>query len=136
MVDGSITRGWQWLIFVSFFESGADHLQDDAWRLMQEHWKHESAVVAFGQFVLAISRRDMADVESTIETALAAATAQGADAVALAAGALARLRVHAAPAGQKLARTLLLQLAERAPFREDPRMVELIGFFGLRKVES
>ncbi len=136
MVDGAITRQWQWLLFVNFFESGADHLQEDAWRLMQEHWQHEMAPFAFGWFVLAISRRDLLRVEPTIEATIAGATEHGADAVALVAGALGRLRVHGTPRGQKLARSLLLQLAERPLFREDPRMVELIGFFGLRKAES
>ena len=80
-----------------------------------------------------MAARDPARVEEIVDAMLAAASERGADVVALAAGALGRLVVHGRPPAQKVAGALLLRLAERSPFREDPRMDQVIGAFGLRE---
>ena len=134
MADGPETRSWRWLIFVSFFATGADHLEDEARALTTEHVGEALAAFAVGRLLLGVAARDPARVEPTLHAILAAARERAPKAeVPLAVGALGRLLVHGAPPGQEAAAALLLRLAERDPFRDDPRMSELIGFFGLEK---
>ena len=134
MTDGPIARSWRWGTFVSLFAAGAHHLEDEARALTAEHITHTLAPYAFGRLLLGVAARDPARVEPTVDAIIAAATDHGPDVIVpLVAGALGRLLVHGVPEGRKVAAALLLQLAERPPFRDDPRMNEVIGFFGLRE---
>lgn len=136
MADGPVTRRWRWLVFVSLFETGMSHLEDEARALVAEHAKDPRAAVAFGRLLLGIAALDPARVEPAVETVMTAATQQGADAGTLAAGALGRLVVHGAPEGQKVAAALILELADREEFREHRGMQEVIGFFRLRDTSA
>lgn len=133
MVDGPRARELRWWGFVRLFAAGVDSLENDARALTIEHVSAPSAPAALGSYLLGVAARDPARVEETIDAMLAAACERGADVVALAAGALGRLVVHGKPPAQKVAGALLLRLAERSPFREDPRMDQVIGAFGLRE---
>lgn len=85
---------------------------------------------------MGLARRDVLRVEPFLAEVETRATAESADVVNLVASALGRLRVHGSSEARKLARTLLLKLAERPTFQEDDRMIQLIGFLGLRKATS
>ncbi|WP_441288765.1 hypothetical protein ACSRUE_43795 [Sorangium sp. KYC3313] len=132
MVDGPSARTLRWWGFVRLFAAGVDSLENDARALTIEHVSTPSAPAAFGSYLLGVAARDPARVEQAAEAVLSAASGRGADVVALAAGALGRLVVHGKPPAQKVAGALLLRLAERSPFREDPRMDQVIGAFGLQ----
>jgi predicted amidohydrolase len=132
MVDGPRVRELRWWGFVRLFAAGVDSLENEARALTIEHVSVPSAPAALGSYLLGVAARDPARVEETIDAMLAAASERGADVVALAAGALGRLVVHGKPPAQKVAGALLLRLAERSPFREDPRMDQVIGAFGLQ----
>ncbi|WP_437591113.1 hypothetical protein [Sorangium sp. So ce1000] len=133
MVDGPRAQELRLWGFVRLFAAGVDSLEDDARALTIEHVSAPSAPAAFGSYLLGVATRDPTRVEEVAEAMLAAAGERGADIVALAAGALGRLVVHGRPPAQKAAGALLLRLAERPPFREDPRMDQVIGAFGLRE---
>ena len=133
MADGPLSREWCWLVFLSFFAAGMDELEDEARALTIEHLDRRFAPSALGHLLLGVAARDPAHVEQATETILTAAAERGADVVALATGGLGRLVVHGKAPVQKIAASLLLQLAERSPFREDPRMDEVIAAFGLRE---
>ncbi|CAN91076.1 unnamed protein product [Sorangium cellulosum So ce56] len=133
MVDGPRARELRWWGFVRLFAAGVDSLEDDARVLTIEHVSAPSAPAALGSYLLGVAARDPARVEEATETMLAAAGERGADVVALAAGGLGRLVVHGKPPAQKVGGALLLRLAERSPFREDSRMDQVIGAFGLRE---
>jgi hypothetical protein len=133
MADGPRSRAWRWTAFVSLFAEGVDHLEDEARSLTIEHAGHKLAPVAFGSLLLGVARRDPKRVEPLLEAVLAAAIEQKADVLGLALGSLGRLLIHGPPEGQGIARDLLLRLAERAPFQDDPRVSEVIGFFGLKE---
>ncbi|AUX27179.1 hypothetical protein SOCEGT47_077600 [Sorangium cellulosum] len=136
MVDSPRARELRWWGFVRLFAAGVDSLENDARALTIEHANAPSAPAAFGSYLLGVAARDPARVEEATEAMLVAAGERGADVVALAAGALGRLMVHGKPPAQKVAGSLLLRLAERSPFREDPRMDQVIGAFGLREGTS
>ncbi|MFS8068807.1 MAG: hypothetical protein ACMG6S_20800, partial [Byssovorax sp.] len=133
MTDSPKSREWRWVVFLSFFAAGMDALEEEARALTIEHIDRPFAPSAFGHLLLGVAVRDPARIEQATEAILLAAGERGADVVALATGGLGRLVVHGKPAVQKIAATLLLQLAERAPFHEDPRMDEVIAAFGLRE---
>jgi hypothetical protein len=134
MADGPSSRLWRWFVFVAFFAAGMDHLQDEAFRLTIEHLGHVSAPVVFGRLLLGLAARDPARVEPVIDAVLDEAGDPRIDAVALIAGALGRVLVHGKPGAQNVAGSLLLRLAQRPLFGDDPRMTEVIGFFGLREL--
>lgn len=136
MADGSKSRLWRCLIFISLFAVGAVHLEEEARALLTEQIAHPSAPVLLGRFLLALAARDPATLESAIETLLAAAAELQANVVELALGGLGRVAVHGTPAAQEAAFSLLQRLAQRDPFREDPRMHEVVGFFGLKEGSS
>ncbi|WP_437672235.1 hypothetical protein [Sorangium sp. So ce131] len=123
----------RWWGFVRLFAAGVDSLENESHALTIKHIRLPLASAAVGLYLLGVAARDPARVEGATEAILTAAEEDGADIAALAAGALGRLVVHGKPPTQKIAGALLLRLAERSPFREDPRMHEVIGAFGLRE---
>ncbi|HVJ91222.1 MAG TPA: hypothetical protein VM580_15570 [Labilithrix sp.] len=133
MRDGPKNQRAQWLLFVALFEAGMDALEEEALRLTLDHAADPSAPTVFGRFLLGVSTREPTQLEPTVEALLATPPADGLDTVGLVAGSLARVVVHGKPPAQKAARSLLLGLAQRSPFLEDPRMREVLGFFGLKK---
>ncbi|UQA57057.1 hypothetical protein [Polyangium aurulentum] len=133
MKDGPTNQRARWLLFVALFDAGMDPLEEEAFRLTLDHAGDPMAPTVFGRFLLGITAREPARLEQVIEAVLAEPPAKGLDIVAFVAGALARVVVHGKPPAQTVVRTLLLGLAKRSPFLEDPRIREVLSHFGIKE---
>jgi len=133
MDDSPISRCWRWVIFTMLFSKGMHHLEEDAFKLTLEHTGHTLAPIVLGYLLAGIAAQTPARVESTVDAILAGAAQQLKDPLTLVFGALGRVYLRGHPTEQDFIGPLILRLAERPIFQSDPRLSEVLIFFGLSK---
>lgn len=133
MVEGPATRQWRLWTYVALYAAGSDHLEADALQFILHDIDQAHAAEWVGAFLLRLTKRSPERLEPTLQTLMDEAQQRSVDCVPIVTSALSRIRVQGEIAEKKLAGELLIDLANRPPFRDDPRMSEVLGFFGLRR---
>lgn len=136
MAEGPASRQWRLWIYVALYAAGSAHLEADALSSILHHIDDAAAAEWVGIYLLMLAKRAPDRVEPILQILINEAQGRSVDAVPIITAALSRLRVQGEAAEKKIAAELLLDLANRPPFQDDPRMSEVLGFFGLRRRNS
>lgn len=128
--DGDGAEDARLLVVCACFRAGDTRLEQNAKAAIEKGIDLPFATLAFGLYLVGVASIAPERLRSEAERILSFAEAKGGRAMVLA-EALGRVIVTGVPAGIEPAKETLRGLAERAPYKDDPRMRRLLGLFGL-----
>ncbi|MBI4954099.1 MAG: hypothetical protein HY908_18895 [Myxococcales bacterium] len=129
-MKGVAGRALRWIGLSGLFVAGDAALRDEVEQLTHEHIADERAPAVLGRLLLGVGRAAPQEVAATWERALDAARQHGIEPLPLI-GPIGYVIMHAE--SQELGETAarhLRAVAQREPFRDDPRTLELVELLG------
>jgi len=126
-----LNRSCRWRGLTALFVRGNAALEEEVRALLLDHLAAKEAVEGFGQYLHGVARAAPERLETEADRILTAAVAASVDPVDLLPS-VGQVILVADPRGIQAAAAALRAIADRPPFRDDPRTRRLLGTLGLR----